>query len=65
MRFCNRHVGRPIAIGTLMLVLGFGAVMASGFATLREFGLLSSVTMALCALTDLVLLPAILVRFRI
>jgi predicted RND superfamily exporter protein len=65
VRFCNRHVGRPIAIGSLMLMLGFGAVMASGFATLREFGLLSSVTMGICALTDLLLLPAILVRFRI
>ena len=49
----------------LVLLSGFGAVMASGFATLREFGLLSSVTMGICALTDLLLLPAILVRFRI
>lgn len=62
---CNRHVGRPIAIASLMLMLGFGSVAASEFATLREFGILTSVTMGICALTDLQLLPAILVRLRI
>ena len=48
-----------------MLIAGFLAVTASGFATLREFGQLSALTMAFCALTDLLLLPAILVRARL
>jgi len=65
VHLCNRHVGRPIAIASLMLMLGFGSVAASQFATLREFGVLTSVTMGICALTDLMLLPAILVRLRI
>jgi predicted RND superfamily exporter protein len=62
---CNLRVGRPIAVASLMLIVGFVSVTASEFATLREFGQLSAVTMAVCALTDLLLLPAILVRTRL
>ena len=62
---CNLRVGRPIAVASLMLIVGFSSVMASEFATLREFGQLSAITMAVCALTDLLLLPAILVRARL
>ncbi|MGH0032690.1 MAG: efflux RND transporter permease subunit [Myxococcota bacterium] len=62
---CNLRVGRPIAVASLMLIAGFASVGASGFATLREFGQLSALTMAVCALTDLLLLPAILVRARV
>ena len=62
---CAEDVGRPILIGALMLALGFATICLSEFATLREFGMLASFTMVVCALTDLVLLPAILVRLRI
>jgi len=62
---CNRQVGRPIAIASSMLMLGFASVAASEFVTLREFGILTSATMGICALTDLMLLPAILVRLRL
>ena len=48
-----------------MLCIGFGVVALSGFATLREFGLLSAATMAICVVADLVLLPAMLVRWRL
>ena len=51
-------------VAALMLILGFLSVALSGFATLREFGLLSAATMGICLLTDLVLLPALLVRTR-
>jgi predicted RND superfamily exporter protein len=61
----NRGVGRPIAIASVTLILGFAVVALSGFATLRQFGLLSAATMAICAATDLVLLPAVLVRARL
>ncbi len=60
----TRTVGRPVAIATVMLCVGFGVVALSGFATLRQFGLLAATTMAICMLSDLVLLPALLVRFR-
>jgi len=39
-------------------------ILASGFATLQEFGYLTAITMALCLTTDLILLPALLVRLR-
>lgn len=57
-------VGRPMLVAALMLILGFLSVALSGFATLREFGLLSAATMGICLLTDLVLLPAMLVRTK-
>ena len=62
---CGLRVGRPIAISSIMLFLGFLVITASQFATLREFGLLSAVTIAICLVTDLILLPALLIRARI
>ena len=62
---CNQRVGRPVAIASAMLTVGFASVMASEFVTLQEFGALTAGTMALCALTDLTLLPALLVRSRL
>lgn len=58
-------VGRPVAIASVMLAFGFLTVAASEFATLRQFGVLTALTMANCAATDLLLLPALLVRFRL
>jgi predicted RND superfamily exporter protein len=56
--------GRAIAITSFMLMAGFLVVGLSSFATLRQFGVLSAATMGVCLLTDLVLLPALLVRTR-
>ena len=61
----TRAVGRPISLAAVMLVLGFGSIAASEFATLRQFGLLSAWTLVVCILADLLLLPAILVRWRV
>jgi predicted RND superfamily exporter protein len=60
----TRTIGRPIAVATAMLCVGFAVVALSSFATLRQFGGLASVTMAVCMASDLVLLPALVVRFR-
>jgi hypothetical protein len=62
---CGRRVGRPIAITSVMLFLGFLVVTMSGFATLSEFGMLVGLTVLICLATDLVLLPALLVRGRV
>jgi len=62
VRVCMRRVGRPIAITSFMLILGFLVVALSSFATLTQFGLLSAATMGFCLVTDLILLPALLVR---
>ena len=64
-RLTTRFVGRPIAITSAVISLGFLMVTLSDFATLQEFGLLSALTMVICLVTDLVLLPAILVRARL
>jgi hypothetical protein len=64
IRVTSRQVGRPMLVAALMLILGFLVVALSGFATLRQFGLLSAATMAICLGTDLVLLPALLVKTR-
>jgi len=61
---CARRAGRAIAITSFMLMAGFLVVGLSSFATLRQFGILSAATMGVCLLTDLVLLPALLVRTR-
>jgi predicted RND superfamily exporter protein len=61
---CIRQVGRPIVMTSIMLVVGFLVILASGFATLREFGALTALTMGLCLATDLLLLPALLVKLR-
>ena len=61
---CARRAGRAIAITSFMLMAGFLVVGLSSFATLRQFGVLSAATMGVCLLTDLVLLPALLVRTR-
>jgi predicted RND superfamily exporter protein len=65
VRRATLAVGRPVALAGAMLILGFGSVAASEFATLRQFGLLSAWTLGVCLLADLVLLPAILVRLRV
>jgi len=57
-------VGPPIAMTSIMLVVGFLVILMSSFATLQEFGSLTAVTMLICLCTDLLLLPALLVRFR-
>ena len=64
-RWSMLRVGRPIAVTSFVLVAGFLVVTLSDFATLREFGVLSAATMVICLFNDLVLLPALLVRFRI
>jgi predicted RND superfamily exporter protein len=60
----GRRIGRPIAITSVMLVAGFLVVALSGFATLRQFGVLSAATMTVGLVSDLLLLPALLVRAR-
>jgi predicted RND superfamily exporter protein len=64
-RICQRMVGRANVVTSFTLIAGFLVIALSSFATLREFGLLSAATMAMCLAGDLFLLPAILHRFRV
>jgi predicted RND superfamily exporter protein len=65
VRLTHRAVGPPIVVASVTLCFGFAVVAFSEFATLRQFGLLSSLTLAICMATDLVLLPAVLARGRL
>lgn len=65
VRRTTLRVGRPVAIASLMLAAGFASIVASEFATLRQFGTLSAGTLVVCAFTDLLLLPALLLRWRL
>lgn len=62
---CERRVGRANLVTCVALISGFLVVALSSFATLRQFGLLSAATMAMCLACDVALLPALLRRFRI
>ena len=64
-RLTARRVGRPIVITSVMLSGGFLLVTISPFATVAQFGALAAATMGVCLATDLMLLPALLVRWRI
>ena len=59
IRTTLQRVGRPIVITSLMLGLGFLVITGSRFATLQSFGWLSALTMGICLLTDLLLLPLV------
>jgi predicted RND superfamily exporter protein len=58
---CTVEVGRPMVVTSVMLIAGFLVMLASSFATLREFGYLTAITMGLCLATDVGMLPALLV----
>ena len=62
---CLHELGRPIVVTSLMLSAGYLVLLLSGFATLREFGWLSALTMQICLWGDLLMLPAVLVRGRV
>lgn len=58
------HSGRAVAITTVALGVGFSLTMFGRLSTTFEFGAVAAVTIAVAALCDLVLLPAILVKPR-
>ena len=60
----TREVGRPMVISSLMLMAGFLTITISGFATIREFGWLSALTIVICLAADMFMLPAVLMRAR-
>jgi uncharacterized protein len=62
---CLRELGPPIVTTSVMLTAGYLVLMLSGFATIRQFGWLSALTMQICLWGDLLMLPALLSRARI
>ncbi len=62
---CLRELGLPIVTTSLMLIAGYLVLMLSGFATIRQFGWLSALTIWICLWGDLLMLPALLARTRV
>jgi hypothetical protein len=58
-------VGRPIVITTMALCAGFLVPCVSRFQPIRQFGMLTSFTMAVALLADLLLLPALLATLHV
>ncbi|OGG50011.1 MAG: hypothetical protein A3F84_02285 [Candidatus Handelsmanbacteria bacterium RIFCSPLOWO2_12_FULL_64_10] len=57
-------VGRPMVFSTILLVLGFSAILTSNFKFTFYFGLLGGVTVFTALLGDLFVLPVLLIWFR-
>ncbi|HKA15054.1 MAG TPA: MMPL family transporter [Myxococcota bacterium] len=55
-----RRVLPPTLLTTLAIAIGFGVLGLSGFALTRNFGLLTAATVGVALLTNLTLLPALL-----
>ncbi len=62
---CLRELGLPIVTTSVMLTAGYLVLTLSGFATLRQFGWLSALTIQICLWGDLLMLPALLARTRV
>ncbi|MCB0221447.1 MAG: MMPL family transporter [Chrysiogenetes bacterium] len=60
----HRHVGPAIVFTSTILTIGFLVLLAGNFSPVRNFGLLTSLTMAFAVVADLFLLPALLVLMR-
>ena len=60
----HRHVGPAIIFTSTILTIGFLVLLAGNFSPVRNFGLLTSLTMAFAVVADLFLLPALLMLAR-
>jgi hypothetical protein len=61
---CTMEVCRAMVVTSTMEITGFLVMTVSGFATLQQFGYLTAITMTLCLATDVLMLPALVVRFQ-
>jgi predicted RND superfamily exporter protein len=59
-----RTIGRSIIINALVVMSGFAALIFSGFTSIRFFGYLVIISIGSCLLGALIVIPAILVRYR-
>ncbi len=65
MQNATRSVGVPMIVTSLALAAGFLVLTLSNFGPVRDFGLLSAVTMLVALVSDLVVTPAILMTTKI
>ena len=60
IRYAFNTVGRAIVSTTIILVFGFGMLAMSTFRINAQMGLLTALTILMALVTDLLLLPALL-----
>jgi hydrophobe/amphiphile efflux-3 (HAE3) family protein len=63
-RASHLTIGRSIIINGLSVMAGFSALMFSGFTSIRFFGYLVLISIGSCLAGAIILIPAILVKFR-
>ncbi|EJF51929.1 putative RND superfamily exporter [Saprospira grandis DSM 2844] len=63
LRTCFRGTGKAIVVTTLILVSGFSCLLFSSFMGTFYIGLYTSICLFLALLADLLLLPALILRF--
>jgi predicted RND superfamily exporter protein len=59
-----RTIGRSIIINALTVMAGFGALMFSGFVSIRFFGYLVLISIGSCLIGALVIIPAFLMKYK-
>jgi predicted RND superfamily exporter protein len=57
-------IGRSIIINAFSVMAGFGALMFSGFTSIRFFGYLVVISMGSCLIGALVIIPAFLMKYK-
>lgn len=55
-----RHVGKAMAVSTLVLAAGFGTLIFSSYELNAQMGLLTTITILFALFGDLLLLPSLL-----
>ena len=63
-RISMRTIGRSIIINAFSVMAGFAVLMFSGFTSIRFFGYLVIISISSCLLGAIVLIPAIIMKFR-
>jgi len=63
-RTSMRTIGRSIIINAFSVMSGFAVLMFSGFTSIRFFGYLVIISISSCLLGAIVLIPAIIMKFR-
>jgi predicted RND superfamily exporter protein len=59
-----KTIGRSIIINALSVMAGFGALIFSGFTSIRFFGYLVLISIGSCLVGALVIIPAFLMKYR-
>jgi predicted RND superfamily exporter protein len=63
-RTSMQTIGRSIIINAFSVMAGFSALMFSGFTSIRFFGYLVLISIGSCLIGAIILIPAILIKFK-